>query len=51
MILEGRANQEGDEPKYGLYVPAAHASEKTSARFYYLKVGDGRYLKVSLTQP
>jgi hypothetical protein len=48
MILEERANEEGDQPKYGLYVPASQAAEKTSARFYYLKIGPGRYLKVSL---
>jgi hypothetical protein len=48
MILEERANEEGDAPKYGLYVPSAQAADKTSARFYYLKVANGRYLKVSL---
>jgi hypothetical protein len=51
MILEERANEEGDAPKFGLYVPSAQAASKTSARFYYLKVGNGRYLKVSLTPP
>jgi hypothetical protein len=49
MILEERANEASDQPKYGLYVPAARASGKTSARFYYLKLANGRYLKVSLT--
>jgi hypothetical protein len=51
MILEERANEEGDQPKYGLYVPSAQAADKTSARFYYLKVANGRYLKVSLVKP
>jgi hypothetical protein len=51
MILEERANEEGDAPKFGLYVPSARAADQTSARFYYLKVADGRYLKVSLMKP
>ena len=48
MILEERANETTDQPKYNLYVPAARASGETSARFYYLKLANGRYLKVSL---
>ena len=52
MILEEHANEQQDgAKKYGLYVPAADAAGQTSARFYYLKLADGQYLKVTLSKP
>jgi hypothetical protein len=49
MIVEGVANEDSEGPRYNVYIPAATAeNRKASARFYYLKVNDGQYLKVEL---
>ncbi len=49
MIIEGLANEESRAPKYNLYVPAATAPRRdVSAAFYYLKMGENKYLTVTL---
>jgi hypothetical protein len=52
MVLEERANELTERPARRLYVPAAAEGTDTAAtRFYYLKVGEDRYVKVSLRPP
>jgi hypothetical protein len=50
MIVEERSNEQHGDDHYNIYVPAAAGAprETASARFYYLKIGPGRYLTVSL---
>jgi hypothetical protein len=52
MLLEERANELKDAPKHRLYVPAvSETTEIAATRFYYLKVGENRFLKVTLQPP
>jgi hypothetical protein len=53
MIVEEVANEENKRAaNYMLYVPSASANhEDDAAQFYYLKVDEDKFLKVSLTPP
>jgi hypothetical protein len=49
MVAEGRTDQEDGQSGYYVYVPREESGgDKASARYYYLKVGENKYLKVSL---
>ncbi len=48
MIVEARANEVMGGQQMNIYAPRVSTFTDNSARFYYLKVAPGKYMKVSL---